>query len=122
VLILHGSEGVSLLDLEGRTISPITSNAVLTDALFDAARGQLWVAPQNQRFVGLLDLATGDTPEILLDAEVDKVVPMFDAGHVVILHQGSIGYLTVLDADRPTREYARSLRGFLVADLLDRGE
>jgi hypothetical protein len=49
-------------------------------------------------------------------------VPMFDAGHVVILHQGSIGYLTVLDADRPTREYARSLRGFLVADLLDRGE
>ena len=122
VLILHGSEGVSLLDLEGRTISPITSNAVLTDALFDAARGQLWVAPQNQRFVGLLDLATGDTPEILLDAEVDKFVPMFDAGHVVVLHAGNIGYLTVLDADRPTREYARSLRGFLVADLLDRGE
>jgi hypothetical protein len=122
VLILHGSEGVSLLDLEGRTISPITSNAVLTDALFDAERGQLWVAPANQRFVGLLDLATGDTPEVLLDAEVDELVPMFDAGHVVVLHPSTVGHLTVLDADRPTREHARSLRGFLVADLLDRGE
>jgi hypothetical protein len=122
VLLLHGEQGVSLLDLQGRTISPITSNAVLTDARFDAARGRLWVAPTNQRFVGLLELATGDTPEVLLDAEVAKFVPMFDAGLVVVLHPSVVGYLTVLDADRPTRESARSLHGFLVAGLLDRGE
>jgi hypothetical protein len=122
VLVLHGDQGVSLLDLEGRTISPITSSSLLTDALFDTERGQLWVAPAGQRFVGLLELSTGDTPEVLLDADVGQLVPMFEAGHVAVLHPSAVGHLTVLDADRPTRESARSLRGFLVADLLDRGE
>jgi hypothetical protein len=122
LLLLHGDQGVSLLDLEGRTISPITSSAVLNDALFDGERGRLWVAPPGQPFVGLLELATGETPEVLLDADVSAIVPMFDAGHVVVLHASTVGHLTVLDAARPTRDSARSLRGFLVTDLLDRGE
>jgi hypothetical protein len=122
VLIIHGDNGVSLVDLEGRTISPLTSSAELTDALFDATRGQLWVGPPGQPFVGLLELDTGETPEVLLDEDVDQLVPMFDAGHMVVLHRSTVGHLTVLDAARPTRESARSLRGFVVADLLDRGE
>jgi hypothetical protein len=122
VLIIHGDDGVSLVDLEGRTISPLTSSAQLTDALFDATRSQLWVGPSGQPFVGLLELDTGETPEVLLDEDVDRLVPMFDAGHMVVLHRSAVGHLTVLDAERPTRESARSLRGFVVADLLDRGE
>jgi hypothetical protein len=122
VLIIHGDRGVSLVDLEGRTISPLTSSAELNDALFDAARGQLWVGPPGQPFVGLLELDTGETPEVLLDADVDRLVPMFDAGHVVVLHPSAVGHLTVLDADSPSRESARSLRGFALAGLLDRGE
>ena len=82
VLIIHGSGGVSLLDLESRTVSPITSNAPLTDAAFDPERGRLWVGPQQQNFVAFLDLATGDTPEVLLDAPVRSLVPMFDVGRV----------------------------------------
>ncbi len=121
-LIIHQEGGVSLLDLEERTISPITSNMPLADAAFDAANGRLWVGPPGQSFVAYLDLATGDTPEIRLDANVKAVVPMFGSGRVVALHESTVGYLTVLDADEPSRESARSLRGFLLADVLSGGE
>jgi hypothetical protein len=40
----------------------------------------------------------------------------------VALHPSGVGYLTVLDADEPSRETARSLRGFMVTDLLEQGE
>jgi hypothetical protein len=122
VLIIHEAHSASLIDLAGRTVSPITSSAQLQNALFDAERRTLWVGPPGQRYVGLLELDTGDTPEVLLDANVASLVPMFEAGHVVVLHDSTVGHLTVLDARNPTRETARSLRGFVIADLLDRGE
>ena len=121
-LIIHAQGGVSLLDLEERTISPITSNMPLADAAFDPANGRLWVGPPNQSFVAYLDLATGDTPEILLDANVQSLVPMFGVGRVVAFHDSAVGYLTVVDAAEPARESARSLRGFLLADVLSGGD
>lgn len=121
-LIIHQQGGVSLLDLEERTVSPITSNASLADAAFDAANGRLWVGPPHQSFVAFLDLATGDTPEIRLDANVQALVPMFGVGRVVVLHDSTEGYLTVLDTGRPSRDSARSLRGFLLAGVLSEDE
>jgi hypothetical protein len=41
---------------------------------------------------------------------------------VAILHPSQVGHLTVLDADTPTREAARSIRGFLAAGLLNGGQ
>jgi hypothetical protein len=124
VLIIHDSGGVSLVDLVGRTVSPIKTppNVKLQDALFDEQRHKLWVGPSGQPFVGLLDLQTGDTPEVLLDSDVQALVPLFSRGKVVAVHQSAIGYLTVLDAASPKRETAKSVRGFLVAGLLDRGQ
>lgn len=121
LLILHDGPSVSLLDLAGRTISPITSNTRLDNALFDAERDAFWVGPSGQPYVGLLHLSTGDTPEVLLDTNVAGLVPMFDAGYVVVLHDSAVGHLTVLDANEPTRENARSVRGFVIADLLEGG-
>ena len=124
VLILHDDQRVSLIDLAGRTVSPITTSVRLDQALFDHERRRLWVGPQGQNFLGWLELDTGDTRETLLDARIDHVVPLLDGGHgyIAVLHPSRLGYLTVLDADDPTRESARSVRGFLAAGLLDRGE
>jgi hypothetical protein len=70
----------------------------------------------------MLDLQTGTPSETLLDEDVDKAVPLFDAGMLAIVHNSDVGYVTVIDIDRPDRESARSVRGFLLATALDRGE
>jgi hypothetical protein len=121
-LIIHSGGGVSLLDLQARTVAPFKTTTKLTGALFDESRGRLWVAPQGQPYVGLLDLATGDTPELLLDADVDQLVPLWKGGKVVATHAGSAGYLTVIDAVKPKRDSAKSVRGYLLAGLLERGQ
>jgi hypothetical protein len=122
VLVLHEDARVSLIDLAGRTVSPITTSVELSEAVFDHERRRLWVGPEGQRFVGWLELDTGDTRETLLDANIEYVVPLLESGHVAILHPSQVGHLTVLDADTPTREAARSIRGFLAAGLLNGGE
>jgi hypothetical protein len=122
VLVLHGGERLSLIDLAGRTVSPITTSVPLEQALFDHERRRLWVGPRGQRFVGWLELDTGDTRETLLDQNIQHVVPLLESGRLVVMHPSEVGHLTVLDADEPTREAARSVRGFLAAGLLNRGE
>ena len=122
VLALHAENAVSLIDLAGRTVSPISASVTLDRALFDHERSRLWVGPQGQRFVGWLELDTGDTREVLLDAPIEYVVPFFSAGRIAVLHPSRVGHLTVLDADKPTRDAARAVRGFLAAGLLDQGE
>jgi hypothetical protein len=121
VLVLH-AKGVSLVDLATRTVSPLSSDQQLTDAEFDAQNHRLWVGPPGQSFVGWLELGSGDTHELLLDASISSLVPMFDSNQVAVIHDSPVGYVTVLDAKKPTREGARSVRGFLIAGLLDRGE
>ena len=48
------------------------------------------------------------------------VVPLLESGHLAVLHESHLGHITVLDADKPTREAARSVRGFL-AGLAEQG-
>jgi hypothetical protein len=119
-LVIHDTGGVSLVDLAGRTVSPIRSTAPLQDALFDAARHRLWVGPSGQDRLGWLDLETGATHELPLDTDIQRVVPMFGKERVAVVHDSSVGYVTVLNATDPKRETATSLRGFLIAGLLER--
>ena len=120
-LVIHDQGGASLIDLADRTISPIRSDAPLQDALFDANQRRLWVGPRGGERVGFLDLDDGTTGEVLLDAPIDSFVPLFAHGQVVVFHPSSVGYATVLDAGKPSRSSAHSIRGFLIADLLSEG-
>jgi hypothetical protein len=122
LVLLNSGTGVSVLDLAERSIAPITSSSALSTATFDANKQRLWVAPQGQPRVGTLDLMTGATDEVLLDQPVHALVPMFSAGRVAIVHESNIGYVTFIDSDAPSRETAVSVRGFFIADILDRGE
>ncbi len=121
VVVLHRGTGVSVLDLAERTIAPITSSSALTDAQFDTTRERLWVAPSGQPRIGTLDLKTGATDEVLLDQNVELMVPLFDAKRVAIVHHSDIGFVTFLDSAAPSRQSAVSVRGFFIADILDRG-
>jgi hypothetical protein len=124
VLVLHPAEGVSVVDLVNRTVSPLSSATALVDAPFDAERHRLWVGPSGQPRVGWLDLTSGDTHELLLDANITTLVPMFDAGRLAVVHGDpeGVGYVTLIDAKNPSRETATSIRGFAIAGLLDRGK
>jgi hypothetical protein len=120
-LAIH-NDGVSLIDLASRTVSPISSNRQLDDALFDDTGRRFWVGPADQPWIGMLDLETGTPSEVLLDADIAQLVPLFDAGLMAIIHPNHVGHVTVLDLDAPDRQNARSVRGFVLAAALDRGE
>lgn len=124
VLVLHDGTTVSVVDLAGRTAPPIASSQTLKGALFDVAQRRLWVGPQGQQYVAWLELETGDTREVRLDHPVAELVPVFDSGRLAIVHPHPLGLLTVLDVNGevPTTDDARSVRGYLAAGLLDRGE
>jgi hypothetical protein len=112
---------VSVLDLQQRTLTPISSNTQLTDAVFDPGRKKLWVGPYGSPYIQSLELATGRTgDELRLDAPIRRLVPMFAKNRLVVLHNESLGYLTMVDADAPDRDHSLSLRGFFVNLLFDR--
>jgi len=121
-LVLTHAQGVTLLDLEQRTATPIAAEAPLEGALYDRATDRLWVATRSQPFIGSLDLVSGETGELLLDADVSFIAPFFDAGRLVAVHPSSLGHVTFIDTAEPVRERARSIEGFLLAGILDRGD
>jgi hypothetical protein len=123
VVLLH-ARGVTLVSLSERTLTPISASGVLSGALFEPQRERLWVGPSGQPWIGTLDLMTGKTNEILLDANIQSIVPMFGAKRLAIMHSSEIGYITLLDmdTDTPSRASAISVRGFFISGSLDRGE
>lgn len=123
LLLVHPPESrkVSLLDLGARTVSPISSAAELDGAIFDPARKVFWVAPKGQDRVAYLDIETGAPSEVRLDADVARLVPVFGSDRIAIEHADPFGYVTVLDANEPTRAKAQSARLYLLAGVLDEG-
>ncbi|HKP57134.1 MAG TPA: hypothetical protein VJV78_10450 [Polyangiales bacterium] len=121
-LVIAHERSVTMLDLAQRTATPVAADQPLTSALFDAEHERLWVATRSQPRVGTLDLASGKTRELLLDAEVRDLVPFFAGGRLLVVHPSTLGYVTFVDTEAADRKHASSLRGFLLSDILDRGE
>lgn len=127
VLLVHaqaGAEGLSLLDLERRTVAPIFAEVSLQNAQFDAEGTRLWVGAPGTTRLGWLDLDGFHPGEVRLDAPVSQVFAL-GAGRdgrprVAVSHASSTGWLTVLDAQETLRESATSHIGFLLGELFDR--
>lgn len=114
---------VTILNLQMRTLTPISTSTQLTAAMFDPVRKKLWVGPTGSPYIQSLELATGRTgDELRLDASIKSLLPMFGRDRLLVLHEESLGYVTLVDAEQPDREHALSLRGFFVNQLFDRGE
>jgi hypothetical protein len=121
LVFLH-AQSITLLNLAERTLTPISADSPLSGAIFEPVRKRLWVGPAGTRWVGTLDVDTGTTDEIRLDADIRAIVPMFRAKRLAVLHPSDIGYVTFLDLDSPTRDSAVSVRGFFISGSFDRGE
>ncbi|HET8937620.1 MAG TPA: hypothetical protein VFN67_29455 [Polyangiales bacterium] len=114
---------VTVVDLEMRTLTPISTSTQLTAAVFDSVRKKLWVGQAGSPYIQSLELATGRTgDELRLDASIKSLLPMFKRDRLLVLHEESLGYVTLVDAEQPDREHALSLRGFFVNQLFDRSD
>jgi hypothetical protein len=125
LLVTHSGTGLSVLDLNRRTITRIASEVSLTGAqLYDEALERVWLVPAGQERVGYLDLEGLQPREVQLDAAVQTAALVQGAAQpkLVVTHDSSLGYVTMVDASEPSRRSAVSLRGFLFDGVLDRGE
>lgn len=123
IALIHSNQGLSLLDLTERTVSPINSRLSLSDALFDSQGNKLWLPPLGSDRLAFLDLATFHPSEVRLDFNIQQAVPVPSATRqrIAVTHPSSVGFVTVLDSVDPTNlEAARSLEGFLLEGILDR--
>jgi hypothetical protein len=120
VLFIHQDAGLSLLNLNERTVAPINSNQNLTNAV--AAEDKLWLAPSGQDRLGYLDLATFHPSEVRLDAPIDKMaaVPSARRPRIAVTHASAVGHVTVVDARAPSNlGRAQSFYGFLLEGVLE---
>ena len=117
-----GAPGLSLLDLTARTSAPIYADVPLENARFGAGETRLYVAPPDGVRLGFLDLGTFVPGELRLDAPIVAVLPLAGVPIVAVVHPGFGGNITLVDARDPRRETARSIQGFLLSDLLARGD
>ena len=115
---MHASAGLSLLDLQTRTVAPFASQAPFDEAVFDVEGGRVWVAPPGQEWISYIDLAGGATSELLLDANVAHVVPVFTQSRLAVVHPGDAGHVSLVDSDEPERSTLRTLEGFLLQGLV----
>jgi hypothetical protein len=124
VALVQPGSGIKILDLADRTVDPIATGP-LAGVLLDPQGKTLWLpsAPDSTERVqlGFIDVDTRDTGYVLLDASIEKVVPIAsgDKRRVVVTHPSEVGYVTVLDGKAPKRDTAVTLQGFLVAGALD---
>ncbi len=127
VLVQCSDGSFSVLDLYERTVAPIRSSAGAAqadDPVCDVERRRVWLAPEGIPTLGFIDLDGLQPREIRLDAAIDRLwlVPHPERPRIVVTHSGDPGYLTLVDAAEPSRKTAISLRGYLKAGVLDRGD
>lgn len=110
-VVLLQNKGVTVLDLAERTLTPISASNELkaSGSLFDAERKRLWVGPEYQLWLGTLDLSSGTTGEIRLDAPTKYLIPLFDQARLAVVHEPGTGAVTLIDLEQPDREHIVSL-------------
>jgi hypothetical protein len=119
VVAVHDTGRLSLVNLQERTVSPISAGDTPEVTLLDAERARLWVTTYAGR-VGSIDLATLGGAEVLLEPDtVDLRLVPGPRPRVALIHDSSAGHVTLLDAAHPTRDGARELVGFLWSGLFD---
>jgi hypothetical protein len=122
VLVLHQNRGLSLLDLEERTVSPITATVDTSSTLPSLDLNRLWVGATGSQVLAYLDLADFHPSQVQLGAPIERVM-LFTRGkakRVLVVHPSTFGRATILDAERPERvEDAVMLQGFFLEGVLD---
>ncbi len=119
LVLTHSGDQVSLVDLEERTVAPLTLGTQVEVSLLDAKRARLWITTSDGS-LGTLDLKSLVPSRILLDADAGGLVPIRGKeARMAVIHPSQSGFVTLLDADRPSLDDATTLLGFLWNRILE---
>jgi hypothetical protein len=122
VVLLYRSQGLGIVDLQQRTVSPINTDTPVASTLLDQpadGRPRLWFVLDDGR-VGWVDLDRFEVNEVLLNAAASNVLSIAGDKHqIAVVHDSGAGYVTLLDPEKPARETARELVSFLYSKLFD---
>lgn len=123
VLITHGGNSVSVLDLEERTAAPIQARVSIESAIPSLETGRIWVAPQGASALGFIDLSNLHPGQVRLDRSITQLLVFNETEppRVVMTHPETAGAVTILSALEPESEDdAVTLLGFFEQGILDR--
>jgi hypothetical protein len=133
---LAGNAAVTVVDLASRSFSVWGSGSYLSSPTFESrSPSRLWSVDSSTGlcYLNLAPRAAEPsmmTKETWLDQPIADIVPLTSISpgtttrYLVVRHNdpASVGNLTLLDAEAPTRASARTAYGFLLTNYLDRGQ
>ncbi len=113
LVLTHDGDRISVVDLERRTVAPLSLGAKVQSTVLDSVRARLWITTVDGG-LGTLDLATLVPAQILLDADATELVLVPGSqAQMAVIHRSDAGFVTLLEADQPSRPAGRALLGFL---------
>jgi hypothetical protein len=121
VLIPQTSGGLTILNLEERTASPIQARLGLAAIQPSLATGRLWATSTGSKALGYIDVDNLHPGEVRLDYEIQRLFVLDKAKRVVAVHSAPEGLVSILNANDPEDlEQATTLQGFFFEGILDR--
>ncbi len=118
LVLTHAGEQLSLVDLEERTVAPLSLGNSVAATYLDASEARLWITT-TEGSLGTLDLASLSPSQILLDADARALVPIRgESAQIAVIHPSASGFVTLLQADKPSLDSAQALLGFFWGGVL----
>ncbi len=126
VLLVSEGFGLSLLDLEKRTITGIEVDSSLRLKV-DRVVSKIWLTPAGDKRLRYLTVGTPEDEDelfagdVLLDHGIYNLIRVTtgERKRVVVEHRSEVGFITILDAEQPEIDTSVSLKGFFLTDVLD---
>jgi hypothetical protein len=124
LVLLLRTNGLGMLDLEGRSASELSSRADLSQAVATPELNRLWIRPNGRPALAYLDFAAGrSTPgQVALISPIEDLLIFSNLPQprVVVTHGAIGGSVTMLDATDPTdAAKALTVSGFFYDEVLN---
>ncbi len=118
LLVDSGDSRIYAVNLDTRSVAPLSTQADFDVAGTAVLDGQLLLAAPGDKWIGVIELPNLDPRGVLLDQPISSMHVLEDADLVVAVHDDPTGAVTVLLADEPKRASARSRWGLLLEGTL----
>lgn len=124
LVLLVRSNGLGMLNLNGRSASELSSAVNLSQAIPSPDMSRLWIRPEGRSALAYLDYSEDrSTPgQVSLPAPIGQMLLFTEMAtpRVVLTHSNVSGSVTVLDAIDPSDvSKAVTLEGFFYANVFD---
>lgn len=124
LVLLIRSNGLGMLNLNGRSASELSSAVGLSQAIPSPDMNRLWIRPEGRAALAYLDYSQDrSTPgQVSLESPIEQMLlfTQMKTPRVVLTHSNVSGSVTVLDATEPSDvTKAITLDGFFYANVFD---